>query len=299
MKILVIGDFHGKFPKKFVNLVKREKIDLVISLGDYLPFHYRKLWFKHCYGKDVELWEVIGKKKYKELVLEDLKRAEKILKVLNKFPVPVFTVLGNVDYPSADDVMNVPRKIKKTMPGYDKKESFANRVKKYKNLKRFDYKALKFGNYIFIGMRGHSIPGRVKSKAFRKHKEKLGKLFKKFKKENKNGKVIFVSHNIAHKTKLDIISQKTLKTALKGHYGSKLKKKSKMNKHYGSKLARRIINSYQPLLHIGGHIHESWGKDKIGSTIAINPGEISKNKAVIVELADGDKGKVKSIKFLK
>ena len=62
MKILAIGDFHGKFPKKFERIIKKEKIGLVVSNGDYFPFHYRELWFKHCYRKETELWEVIGKR---------------------------------------------------------------------------------------------------------------------------------------------------------------------------------------------------------------------------------------------
>ena len=105
MKLLVIGDFHGKFNfRKFDKIVKKEKIDLVISIGDYIPFFYRKLWFKHCYGKDAELWEFIGKKKFKKLVREDVWRGEEILKKLNEFTVPVITVLGNSDYPNIDDV---------------------------------------------------------------------------------------------------------------------------------------------------------------------------------------------------
>lgn len=34
MRILVIGDFHGKFPKKLKKEAK--KVDLVVSVGDYL-----------------------------------------------------------------------------------------------------------------------------------------------------------------------------------------------------------------------------------------------------------------------
>jgi len=67
MKILAIGDFHGEFPSKLNKIIDKEKIDLVISLGDYPPFHYRKLWFKHCYERDIELWQIIGKKKYKKI----------------------------------------------------------------------------------------------------------------------------------------------------------------------------------------------------------------------------------------
>jgi uncharacterized protein len=40
----------------------------------------------------------------------------------------------------------------------------------------------------------------------------------------------------------------------------------------GSTAVRRIIETYQPVLTIHGHIHESGGERKIGDTLAINPG---------------------------
>jgi Icc-related predicted phosphoesterase len=40
----------------------------------------------------------------------------------------------------------------------------------------------------------------------------------------------------------------------------------------GSTAVRKIIETYQPLLSIHGHIHESGGERKIGNTLAINPG---------------------------
>jgi Icc-related predicted phosphoesterase len=40
----------------------------------------------------------------------------------------------------------------------------------------------------------------------------------------------------------------------------------------GSTAVRRIIEDYQPVLTIHGHIHESGGERKIGGTLAINPG---------------------------
>jgi len=296
MRILAIGDFHGKFPKKFEKIIKKKKVDLVVSNGDYPPFHYRKLWFKHCYGKDTELWEVIGKKKYKKMIMEDLRRAGIALKALNKLPVPVYTVLGNIDWPDTGDVIDIPKGIAKAMLTWDRKDTFAKILKKYKNIHRFDYSYLKFRDYVFIGMRGHSIPGRVKSKAFRKHKKILDKIFNKFKKENKEKRVIFVSHNIAYKTKLDKISTKNQKAALKWYYGKKFNKKKKYKRHYGSKMARRIVNQYHPLLHIGGHIHEGRGKQKLGKSWLINPGSAHEGKAAIIELGAG---KVKKIKFIR
>jgi Icc-related predicted phosphoesterase len=40
----------------------------------------------------------------------------------------------------------------------------------------------------------------------------------------------------------------------------------------GSTAVRRIIETYQPVLAIHGHIHESGGERKIGKTLCINPG---------------------------
>jgi len=280
MKFLIVGDFHGKFPKKFEKLIDKEKIDLVVSLGDFPPFAYRKLWFKHCYGKDKELWEVIGKKKYNQLVKKDLSKAEKVLKILNGLPIPVYTTLGNVDWPPPNDIFDVSKKMERSMPNYQRKDTLANRIKKYSNIKRIDYKAARLGEYVFLGMRGHSHPGMVKSKAFKKHKKILERLFKKFKKENK--KIIFVSHIAPYQTKLDKIGKKAHKRV--------------RGKHFGSKLAKRIIKQQKPLLAFGGHIHESAGKDKIGKSIVINPGSVYEGKGVIVDLT---KGKINKIKFIK
>jgi uncharacterized protein len=40
----------------------------------------------------------------------------------------------------------------------------------------------------------------------------------------------------------------------------------------GSTAVRKIIETYEPLLTIHGHIHESGGERRIGNTLAINPG---------------------------
>ena len=40
----------------------------------------------------------------------------------------------------------------------------------------------------------------------------------------------------------------------------------------GSQAVRRIIERYEPLLSVHGHIHESGGERRIGRTLCINPG---------------------------
>ena len=45
-------------------------------------------------------------------------------------------------------------------------------------------------------------------------------------------------------------------------------------KAVGSTAVRDAINSYQPMLSVHGHIHESRGIKKMGRTLAINPGSV-------------------------
>ena len=67
--------------------------------------------------------------------------------------------------------------------------------------------------------------------------------------------------------------------------------------HAGSIGAKQVIEKYQPLLGLHGHIHESRGAQKAGRTLMINPGsEYSEGilKGVVVML---DKKKVKDYVF--
>lgn len=277
MKILAIGDFHGEWDKKWERLIKKEKIDLVISNGDYFPFDYRDLWFKHCYGKDCELWEVIGKKKMREFLLKDLNKGEKAIARLNSLKVPVFSVIGNLDHGNYNDTHNT-KKIKKGKSWkWAEQDFFKKLIKKYRNIMMIDYKAVRFGEFVFIGARGGTNPGHVKSKIYKKHKEILNRLFRRYNKE----KVIFISHNVPYNTKLDKIS-------MKAHLKVR-------GKHYGSKLIRRAIDKWEPILHIGGHIHEGRGRDKLGKTVCVNPGAAHDGKAAVVEILNNGRMNVRFI----
>src|SRR4030043_581613 len=280
MKILAIGDFHGKFPKKLEKETK--KCDLVVSIGDYFPFSLKKLFFKYCYKTDMDLWEVVGKRKYKEITLKDLKKGERVLKKLNRLSVPIIITIGNYDKTQVIDTYDL-KKINSWR--WDEQDFFEPILKKYKKIKRFDYKYVKFKNLVFIGAYGSSYPGLVRSKNYKKYKKKLENLFKKFKKENKNNKVIFIFHNMPYNCRLDIIRCKNAPKIIIG-------------KHYGSKLTRSIINKYQPVLGIGGHMHENQGKCKINQTTVINTGAAFEGKAALIDF-DEDKGKVRKVEFIK
>ena len=286
MKILAIGDFHGKFPVKLKNLVKKEKIDLVVSPGDYMPFSYRKMWFKYCYGKEVELWEIIGKKKMREMILKDLKKGEEVLKKLNKVGVRVITTVGNLDYTHVHDTFDLnTNNPKGSIWKWAEQDFFTPMIKKYKNIKRVDYKNIKIKGLVFIGAYGHTFPGNIKSKSYKKYKGILQRIFKKFSKENRKNKVIFVSHNMPYNTKLDKIKSEDADKRVQG-------------KHYGSRLIKSIINKYQPVLSIGGHMHENFGKFKIKNSLILNPGAVVDGRAAIIDFNE-EKGKVNGVKFIK
>lgn len=282
MKILVIGDFHGNFPKKLEREAKR--VELVVSVGDFFHWGMKKQFFKYCYKTGCNLWDVLGKKKFREKMVMDLKKGEKtVIKKLNYLGPLVISVVGNYDHANLND--QYPSKWRKTNWRWINQDFLDNIIRKYKNIRRFEYSYVKFGGLIFIGAYGHSSPGKVKSKSFKRHKSKLDKLFKKFRKENKEGRVIFVFHNMPYNCRLDKIRDKE---APKEVYGE----------HYGSKLIRRVIEQHKPVLGIGGHFHENQGKCKIGKTTVINGGAACEGKAAIIEF-DEEKGRIKKIRFIK
>ncbi|HVY01845.1 MAG TPA: metallophosphoesterase [Candidatus Nanoarchaeia archaeon] len=282
MKILAIGDFHGNFPKSIKEIIKKEKIDFVLSNGDFFPFWYRKLWFKHCYAKNVNLWEVIGKNKYKNFILKDLKMGEKAIKALNELPVPVYTVVGNLDYARLNDSLDLDEYYEEhggKIAHWDwgEQDFFSKIIKKYKNIRRIDYKSARFGNFVLIGAYGGTNPGEPESETFKKYQKKLANIFLK----NRGKKIIFVSHNVPNNTKLDKI----------GKHAHKLVR----GKHYGSILVKKAIIKFKPLVHIGGHIHEGRGTQKVGKTVCVNPGAVHEGQGSIVEIVE-DKVKVRMIK---
>jgi Icc-related predicted phosphoesterase len=60
----------------------------------------------------------------------------------------------------------------------------------------------------------------------------------------------------------------------------------------GSEAVRAVIETYQPLIALHGHIHESRGVTRLGKTVCVNPGsEYSEGvlHGALLEL-DGKKG---------
>jgi Icc-related predicted phosphoesterase len=58
-------------------------------------------------------------------------------------------------------------------------------------------------------------------------------------------------------------------------------------KHVGSDAVRKVIETYQPDLAVAGHIHESPGVDKVGTTTCVNAGEARNGKHAVIHVEPG------------
>ncbi len=296
MKVLIIGDLHGRMP-----VIRRKDFDILIAPGDICGDHGIREAFQVVYKKYIKnpahidpWWEVYGKKKAKQHVLDSVKRGRNILKYLNSFNKPVFVVPGNWDWTYA--------------PKKDYAESWAVLNHDYwsqiktglKNIRDIDGKYVAYKDIQFVGYGKCNGPELLKHRQVKnipkeryKRNEAAYKLLVKqysllFKKTQKNARAknktskttIFLTHNVPFNTTLDKI--KNPKSLMNG-------------KHYGSNLARDMIDKFHPPLVIGAHMHEHFGKQQLGKTLIINAG-FGPKKNTFIELVDG---KIKELQFYK
>lgn len=271
MKILSLGDYHGKFSDKLFN--KAKKADLVLSLGDYFPGYHPENFIMEDAEDILNL--ILGKIDEKFLEKE-IKSVQEVFKKLNSLKCPVITTYGNYDKSGKEDTSDVIS---------SEKDVFSKILKDYPNIRRADYKSVKINDLVIIGCYGSSFPGFPESKKYQESKKKLIELFQKYSKENSQGKLIFISHNVPYGTPLGIIRDPNADPQVLG-------------KNYGSKLVREIIEKFQPVIHLAGHMHENQGSCKIGRTLCIDAGPAVEGKGVIIDY-DEKIGKVKSVEFIK
>jgi len=116
---------------------------------------------------------------------------------------------------------------------------------KYKNI-HFKHKtSFRINNFVFFFWGGGG---------FAERDLKLEKAIKKFKsKLKKEDEVIFITHGPAYKTKLDYLD---------------------WTGYVGSKSIKKFIRTIKPILHICGHLHETFGVKEVlyKKTLSINPG---------------------------
>lgn len=303
MKILAIGDLHGRKPK-----IHFKDFDCIVQVGDVCDDSklgkYWRFWFQllKVHGEDTPSAEElmlsdIGEYGIKRMEEDSLLVGRKILKYLNSFGKPVFFVPGNWDQSWGDTKIENPEAsnyayFKSWFDRFLGKNANSKLVKGLKNVKDCQFKNHEFNEINFLGYglsnNQERIVTKPKKKLTKLEIKKLDKTYFKtmgilsnlYNSINKKLPVFFISHNIPYNTKLDIVKDK---------------KSYAHGKHLGSYIARKFCEKYQPLICVGGHVHEGVGKDKIRKTILINPG-FGENAQVLIDV-DEKIGMVKSIKF--
>ena len=282
MKIILIGDLHGNKP-----LIHFKDFDMIIAPGDFCSDASRKYIFQNLIRQrdnpdyKIEWYDEIGKKKAKQMLDKSWKDGRKILEFLNSFDVPVFLVPGNWDQTGEED-----SEFKR-----EKENNWPRFIKGLENLRDVHFRKRSLDGFDFIGygvVSGPEVPQykedrerltrdelRKQKTEYETKKKRLSKLFQK-----SENPIVFMPHNVPFKTRLDMITNK---------------ESPKYGYHYGSVIARELVEKYQPLLCIGGHMHEHFGKQNIGKTVCINAGFGSKVNTLID--LDEEKGKIRSIKF--
>lgn len=308
MKLLVIGDLHGRKPR-----IHFKDFDAIVFPGDVVSDEefgkYNKEWFAYLkYNKKISLSKFmirkLGKKRIRGMDKRAIKSGRKIMEYLNSLGKPVFMVPGNWDESYGKTEIRNPDKDQysylKSFYDYWLGERINPKlIRGLKNIIDCQYRTHKFMGFNFVGYGLVSAPedlGRKKleigksseesitKEQYRKLKKALGKIYKKlgnaYKKRDRKLETIFLTHNTPYKTKLDTITNK---------------KSYAYKKHLGSSVARDFCRKNKPILCIGGHIHDHFGKDKIGRTIVVNAGFGSSANTLI----DLENGRVKKIKFYK
>ncbi|MFH1174977.1 MAG: metallophosphoesterase [archaeon] len=261
MRILCMGDFHGKLPQKLCRAAK--SCDLILSTGDYGGNNeLTRVIFKYFTSN----WmQQIGKKKTRQLLMKDYCSGKNVILALDKLNIPLISVDGNWDFVKENSDRAV---IAATYPELMRRTKHVRFLHK----RLLHWKGLSI--YGFGGMVTASIylskedfdPARRK-KHRRMHAMESKQLFSK----GRKGIDIVLAHYPPY-----------------GIFDKVMNKKSPMHgKHVGFKPYTAFIKKFQPSFFVCGHMHEWQGVRRLGRTRIIATGPGKEGKAAIIDTATG------------
>jgi len=251
---------HGNMPEIYF-----KDFDAIIAPGDFCSDAARTYMFQALKDRmenpksKVNWYDIVGKAKAKVMIQKSLCDGRVILEKLNSFNVPVYIVPGNWDWTKDED---------RTW-SYFKQDLYKKLVFGLENIVDVYHRKVDIGDYEFIGhgiTSGPEYPQYEDDLERAKKNKKLGKIKRDYEKqlrkvsslfEKARKPVIFMSHNVPFNTEIDQIVNPN--SPRNGY-------------HYGSLIARKVVDKYQPLVCIGGHMHEHFKACKVGKTTCINAG---------------------------
>lgn len=270
MKILVVGDCHGKKPE-IEGLA--EEASVILVTGDVCGDSdvMRDAMFDSI-DSQKKWYDVMGREKAREAVEKSLEEGRDVLEYLNSFDKPVFLVPGNWDW-IGDEAWE-----------FLEKNHFQDIVDEFNNIHNINGEIFQDSEYAYIGYGPCPAPeipqyederpedeGELKEieEEYRSQKQELKRKF-----EASERPVIFLSHNVPHDTSLDRIENPESPSD---------------GRHYGSLIVRELIEEERPVLSVAGHMHEGKGVEEIGDVKCLNAG-LHSHAVIEVEA-----GEVKSI----
>ncbi len=305
VKFLIIGDLHGHQPK-----IHFKDFDAIIAPGDFCSDQgtrkYKDQWVRSLKkNKRLSLGQYIEqhltKKQLKKIDQDSLRVGRSILRFLNSFGKPVFLLPGNWDQSFAnveepEHMRKISTELMRRHRLFSAKKTNPFLTKGLKHLRDCQFQSHTFGGLQILGYGLNMVPEIpvvgtsyfkriVKKKKLTKQDWKkvlhsYEKLFGQLTRllDDRKLPILFLSHNMPFNTKFDKIKAP----------GSEMH-----GEHYGSVIARDFILKYKPLVSVGGHMHEYFGKIRLGKTVVINAGFGAK----VNTLLEINEGKITSIKF--
>lgn len=255
MKILVIGDPHGRLDK--IKKISKKGIDLILLTGDLGKADLaRKRFFENFERKKEGLPELQKDKRFVANVHYEIHNSTLgILKYLSKY-APVYTIQGNVGIPTISDVKKEKKKWGINLPSTKKEIDSMKDVYVAKNtLRKIDDLKIGFLEYFtdvnwVKDFKPANYQKRMKSAI--KQAKKAKRVLKRF------GSLEIL---VCHQPPYGFLDKVGHPAPVKWH-----------GKHAGSQAILDYVKKYQPKYVFCGHIHEGEGNTKIGKTEVYNLG---------------------------
>lgn len=249
MKILAIGDLHGKIPKG----IPRD-VDLILLTGDLGKADiFRKMSFKRLEQERKGLPETeYSDDEYKKGYMEVY---ETILSVVNELRkiAPVYLIYGNIERFNKN-LKEYSKEIGLRVPSFHKKLRQLKNVRVLNN-RVANFKGVRIGGlefFVDVNWMKDFEPESDRKGEIKKQTEKAKRVLKWFDK---------VDILLCHQPPYGVLDKV-----------GKMAPKQWRGKHAGSKTILSYIKRKKPRYCVCGHIHEGEGKKKVGKTEVYNLG---------------------------